>query len=406
MSELLSRLPKTVPLTTDIEDEVMSVGEKLSAQFMSAVLEDHGVPAEYVDLSHIVPPDKQDSRLNEEFYQHLAPIIGRRIEACGQKVPVITGYFGPIPGGLLHTCGRGYSDLLAALVAVGTSARELQVWKEVSGIYSADPRKVPTAKFLSTIDCGEVNELTFYGSEVIHHFTIDHCLPLIPIRIKNVKEPEGPGTLIIQKASPHGSSTTTTTTKSPYHFQRQKRPTAVTTKDSITIVNVHSHRKVGSPEFLAQICDILNKHKLAVDLFELNEMHVSLAVHSQTPFVGFKSSNTTSSSSTRATLADREQDLETQAAQHRDLQASIEELGQYGTVEVIRGMAIISLIGTELKRSIGIAGKFLTALGDNNINIEMISQGASEINISCVISGRDERRAVNVVHTALFTFSD
>ena len=413
LSELLSKLPKTAPLETALEDEVMSVGEKLSARFMRAVLEDYGIAAEYVDLSHIVPSDEQNSQLNEDFYKRLAPIIGRRIEACGDKVPVITGYFGPIPGGLLHTCGRGYSDLLAALVAVGTSARELQVWKEVSGIYTADPRKVPTAKFLSTIDPGEVNELTFYGSEVIHHFTIDHCIPLIPIRIKNVKEPDGPGTLIVQKPSLHNTSIN----KSAYLYQRQKRPTAVTTKSSITIVNVHSHRKVGSPEFLAQICTILKKNKLAVDLFELNEMHVSLAVHSQTPFVGSKptgtstSTNTTvtsptSASATATALLDRDLDLETQAAQHRDLQASIEELGHYGTVEVIRGMAIISLIGKELKRSIGIAGKFLTALGDNNINIEMISQGASEINISCVISARDERRAVNVVHTALFTFSD
>ena len=365
----------------------MSVGEKLSAQFMTALLEDHGVAAEYVDLSHIVPPEHQTSDPNKDLYSHLTHIIGRRIEACGTKVPVITGYFGPVPGGLLHNCGRGYSDLLAALVAVGTSARELQVWKEVSGIYTADPRKVPTAKFLSSIDSAEVNELTFYGSEVIHHFTIDHCIPHIPIRIKNVKEPDGPGTLIISKTAPHKS-------KDPYLHQRQKRPTAVTTKDSITIVNVHSHRKVGSPEFLAQICAILNKHKLAVDLFELNEMHVSLAVHSQTPFITSKGAK------------DEGQDQEDRAAQHRDLQASIQELGHYGTVEVVQGMAIISLIGKELKRSIGIAGRFLTALGDNNINIEMISQGASEINISCVISGRDERRAVNVVHTALFTFPD
>ena len=124
---LLASLPKDPFPNAANEDQVMSFGEKLSAQFMTAVLEDSGIPAEYVDLSNIVPPEFHHLGLDENFYQRLAPIIGRRIEACGNNVPVITGFFGPVPGGLLHNCGRGYSDLLAALVAVGTSARELQM---------------------------------------------------------------------------------------------------------------------------------------------------------------------------------------------------------------------------------------------------------------------------------------
>ncbi len=125
--ELLAGLPKAPFPTAENEDQVISFGEKLSARFMTAVLEDQEIPAEYVDLSNIVPPDLHSSGLDESFYQRLAPLIGQRIEACGNNVPVVTGYFGPVPGGLLHNCGRGYSDLLAALVAVGTSARELQM---------------------------------------------------------------------------------------------------------------------------------------------------------------------------------------------------------------------------------------------------------------------------------------
>ena len=117
-------------------------------------------------------------------------------------------------------------------------------------------------------------------------------------------------------------------------------------------------------------------------------MHVSLAVHSSTPFV----------------RQDGEEDNEDLMKQNRDLQRCIHELGALGTVDILHDMAIISLIGRDLKRSIGIAGRFFTALGNNNINIEMISQGASEINISCVISGREALRAINVVHTDLFTF--
>lgn len=130
LDRLLAGLPKVPSSSTESaknEDQVISFGEKLSAQFMTAVLEDHGIPAEYVDLSDVVPPELQNLGQDENFYEKLAPLIGQRIEACGKNVPVITGFFGPVPGGLLKTCGRGYSDLLAALVAVGTSARELQM---------------------------------------------------------------------------------------------------------------------------------------------------------------------------------------------------------------------------------------------------------------------------------------
>lgn len=140
----------------------MSYGEKLSARFIAALLDDCGLPAEFVDLSHIIdfnPPQGLDPTV----YRELARVVGERVRACGDRVPVITGYFGRVPGGLLKSCGRGYSDLLAAIVAVGVDGKELQVWKEVSGVYTADPRKVSTAKLLPSIHPAEANELTFYG---------------------------------------------------------------------------------------------------------------------------------------------------------------------------------------------------------------------------------------------------
>jgi len=210
-------------------------------------------------------------------------------------------------------------------------------------------------------------------------------------------DPQGSGTIIFLDKS-----------LDPYLDQRPKRPTAVTAKHQITVVNVHSHRKVESPEFLAQICTTLARWSLAVvsylvpdhssrdkanrsqDLFEKNETHVSLAVHSKTPFIREAG----------------EKDKEDLQNQHKDLQNAIAELGNYGTVDVVHNMAILSLIGTQLKKSIGIAGRFFTALGNADINIEMISQGASEINISCVIEEKQALRALNIVHTELFTFLD
>jgi aspartate kinase len=106
------------------------------------------------------------SELNQAFYSKLAVSIAEEILKCGGGVPVVTGYFGIVPGSLLSAIGRGYTDLCAALVAVGLGAEELQIWKEVDGIFTADPRKVPTARLLSSITPEEAAELTFFGSEV------------------------------------------------------------------------------------------------------------------------------------------------------------------------------------------------------------------------------------------------
>ncbi|KAL8835477.1 MAG: hypothetical protein Q9170_003310 [Blastenia crenularia] len=372
---------KTGVLSPQAEDQVVSVGEKLSSQLLAALLEDCGIPSVYIDLSDVIQFPVPE-RLSQTFYRDLSSCFGDIISNSGEKVPVITGFFGRIPDGLVKTLGRGYSDLCAALVAVGLSASELQVWKEVDGVFTADPRKVPTARLLPTLTPHEAGELTFYGSEVIHNFTLQQCIPRIPIRIKNVLRPHSAGTIIQPDFSAPDKS-------DPYRALRPKRPTAVTVKQQITVVNVHSNQKVDSPEFLAKICTILAAHALAVDLFEKNECHVSLAVHSKSSLV-----STTHGGENKYLI------------ENEDLKNAVRELEEYGVVDVVHGMAILSLIGTGLKRSIGIAGKFFTALGNSNINIDMISQGASEISIACVIKEREAHRALNVVHSELFTYLD
>ena len=181
------------------KDRIVSYGEKLSCRFMASLLRDRGVQAEFVDLSDII--HFKATGINADFYHQLSTALAQKIHACGTSVPVLTGYFGTVPGGLMDgEIGRGYTDLCAALCAVGLQAEELQVWKEVDGIFTADPNKVPTARLLSTITPAEAAELTFYGSEVIHHLTMDqviHASPPIRIRIKNVKAPRGNGTLVV-----------------------------------------------------------------------------------------------------------------------------------------------------------------------------------------------------------------
>jgi len=137
-----------------------------------------GIDAEYVSLEDIIPVSEDsdtipEGSLNQAFYDSVAAAVGERIKGCAPRVPVVTGFFGHVPGSLLRQVGRGYTDLLAALLAVGLEASELQIWKEVDGIFTADPRKVPTARLIPVISPDEAAELTYYGSEVVHPFTME-----------------------------------------------------------------------------------------------------------------------------------------------------------------------------------------------------------------------------------------
>jgi aspartate kinase len=301
-----------------------------------------------VDLSDVVPV-KAGKSLGLEFFHQLAAALKEKVLACEDRVPVITGYFGTVPGGLMDgEIGRGYTDLCAALVAVGLKAEELQVWKEVDGIFTADPTKVPTARLLASITPAEAAELTFYGSEVIHHLTMDqviHANPPIQIRIKNVKNPRGNGTIVLPdpvlapgQLSHHRSRSSLTNRKTP------KRPTAVTIKDKISVINVHSNKRSLSHGFFAKVFRILDTLQLSVDLISTSEVHVSMAIHS---------ANISS----------------------EDLQMAKKALEECGEVSVLNKMAILSLVGAEMKNMVGIAGRMFSTLGEHNVNIEMISQG-------------------------------
>ncbi|CAK4032995.1 aspartate kinase [Lecanosticta acicola] len=378
-------------VTDQTEDMIISVGEKLSCLYMTALLQSRGVKAAYLDLSDIINFEVGKT-LDEKFYLKVGLSIADKILALGENVvPVITGYFGNVPGGLLKEIGRGYTDLCAALTAVGLRARELQIWKEVDGIFTADPRKVPTARLLDSVTPSEASELTFYGSEVIHPFTMDQVIKAsIPIRIKNVKNPRNKGTVVLPDLEEE------LRVRKPGFFRARsysslsqdlqpKRPTAVTTKRGITVLNVHSKRRTRAHGFLRSIFDIFDNHGLSIDLIASSEVHVSMALHSE---IALLSGN-----------GEDEMKIESNA-----LQGAIDDLSFWGDVDLVPGMAIISLVGRQLRSMVGISGRFFSTLGEHGINIEMISQGASEINIGCVIEEKDADRALNVVHTNLFTF--
>jgi aspartate kinase len=354
-------------------DKVMSVGEKLSCRYMTAMLEDAGIAAEYVDLAEMID-FKVSHSLDQAFYDSIAVRCSQRLQGMTGRVPVITGFFGSIPRGLLMTVGRGYTDLCAALVAVGIRAKELQIWKEVDGIFTADPRKVPTAQLIPQITPAEAAELTFYGSEVIHPSTMDQVIRArIPIRIKNVMNPRGGGTIIYPDAlpvrgfdSPKQSPSLFRSRSSSVqsHKTGPKRPTAVTLKHKILVLNIHSNKRSLSHGFFAGIFSVLDKWRLSVDVISTSEVNISLALHSEAPLY--------------AGGGEEEYKIVDQ-----DLRGAIEELRQFGTVDIVPDMAIVSLVGKQMKNMMGIAGKMFATLGEHNINIEMISQGGCRRHARC-----------------------
>ncbi|KAL9102776.1 MAG: hypothetical protein Q9163_002094 [Psora crenata] len=374
--EVLESVQHIGEVSLKAENKIICKGEKLACQYLSILLEDRGVPAQYVDLSDVVKRYKiSTNSLENQTYKALTDAFRQDVLACGMKVPVITGYFGDLAAGLLHSVGRGYTDLAAALVAIGISASELQIWKEVDGIFTADPRKVPTACLLPFISPSEAAELTYFGSEVIHPHTMEQVIQAeIAIRIKNVMNPKGPGTVIIPNSAnselvtiPRNPGSTLVCGRSSADksaLKIPKSPTAVTVKRSVTVLNLCSNKTTRAHGFLSRIFQTLDIHHLSVDLIASSEVHVSLALHSEHPMVsGVYSSHDT--------------DKESLSIDDERLKRACNDLKQLGSVDIVTNMAIISLIGQRLKNMIGISGKFFRVLGENGINIEMISQGAS-----------------------------
>nr|KAJ3405839.1 Aspartokinase [Polyrhizophydium stewartii] len=349
------------------KDIIISTGEKLSARIFTAVLESRGLRAKYFNLDHLIQRDFDEKAIDQSFYDYIAERLAETVAPfVDSYICVLTGYLGPVPGSLLSTIGRGYTDLTAALMAVALRADELQIWKEVDGIFTADPRKAPRARKMASISPDEAAELTYYGSEVIHPFTMEQVIRAsIPIRIKNTFKPEGHGTVILPEGSSlNGSASPSDLRRSPR--ATVKHPTAVTIKDNVIVLNIHSNRKSVSHGFFAQTFLTLDRFGIVVDLISTSEVHVSMALN---PSVNEES-----------------------------LQKALKELRKHATVDVIRDMAILSLVGKEMRCMVGIASRMFSTLAAHNVNIEMISQGASEINISCVIDESSADVALRAVH--------
>eukprot|EP00808_Paulinella_micropora_P015020 g37593.t1 len=357
LNAFLESLSVIQELSARSHNQIIGTGERLSARLISGFLREHKIPSMYVDLSKVFQDIDSTA---DDFSIELRDGIGKHVMAklvetnCApETVPVITGYFGNVKNGLVESVGRGYSDLTAALVAAGCDADALQVWKESDGVFTGNPTKIAKARLLSHISPLEAAELTLFGNEVLHPFTMECALrDQVPIQILNTFDLESKGTTVDPKWTVDAAS--------------QPAVRAVSSKKGVTVISLSSNRQVGSRFYLAKVFDLLSRLGISVDLVSTALANVSMTV-------------------SEGITPEIEQQIK-------------KELSKLGTVEFFKDRCIVSVIGEGMHHQRGLAARLFGCLGAAQINIEMISQGASEINMSVVVLASQQLEAISAVH--------
>lgn len=232
-------------------DMIVGCGERLSAGLISGVLRENNIPSVYVNLSNVF--DALDA--SRRGYQ-LEAVAGIRnymssLNASSGTVPIVTGYMGEFAGGIVDAVGRGYSDLTGALVAAAVQADALQVWKESDGIFSGNPTKMDNARLVRYVSPPEAAELTYFGNEVLHPFTMECAIEAnIPIHILNTFKPESGGTVVDPAPNPEAEAE-----RGAYGA------VAVVSKKGINVVSITSNRKIGSSTFTAKVFNTIAARK-------------------------------------------------------------------------------------------------------------------------------------------------
>jgi len=340
----VSTVTELSPATLDL---LQGLGERMSAKVFAALLRRDGAEAESVDASRIVRTDDRHGCAGVDLPETIAlacdallPMVARRV------IPVVTGFIGGTPSGKYTTLGRGGSDYSAAIVAAAIDASELQIWTDVAGMFSADPRLVKTATAIPQLSFAEAGELAYFGAKVLHPKTIVPAVEKnIPVRILDTFHPDQPGTLITNETRPSIKS--------------------VTSKKGITVVSICSQGMLDAHGFLGRIFGAFAKHEVVVDVVSTSEVSVSVTVDRAVP------------------------------------QALVDELRTFATVEVESGMAIVCLVGEGIRTQPDVLARLFAAVGP--VPVSMVSQGASKRNVTFVVAESDSNFAVERVFRAFFS---
>ncbi len=345
--------------TTDI---ISSFGERMSAYIIAQAFCEQDTKAEFLDARDVVVTNNNFGAAAVEF-----DITDKKIQdhlaASNGVLQIATGFIGATENGETTTLGRGGSDYSGAIFAAALNASVLEIWTDVSGMYTADPRKVKKSFPIDLISYAEAMELSHFGAKVLEPRTVLPAMSKqIPVHIKNTFEPDAPGTLIIDKVP----------------ASKGKNLRGISSIDTISLITVQGSGMIGKTGISSRIFQTMSKSGVNIILITQgsSEHSISFAV------------------------SPREGIIAKQA-----LQAEFELELRVNLIEPIRienNLTVLAAVGENMKNISGISGRLFEALGRNGVNVVAIAQGASELNISVVISGAHEHKALNAVHEAFF----
>ena len=354
LDELLRGISAVGELTPRTSDYVVSYGERLSSMIATAAFTARDLPAVFIDPRKVIVTDAQHSRavpqteeINDRLRDSVKPLLDR------QRVPIMGGFVGATREGVTTTIGRGGSDFSAALVGAGLNAERIEIWTDVDGMKTTDPRICPNARRIKLISFEEAAELAYFGAKVLHPATVLPAVEKnIPVLVLNSRNPANEGTRILAR-TPRAHSL----------FK------AIAAKSRITVIDIVAARMLGAHGFLASVFEIFARHRCAVDVVSTSEVSISLTVDS-----------------------------------NEAIPQIAAELEKMAFVKYSGRKAIVCLVGENLRDTPGVAAQIFDAVRD--INVRMISQGASEINLTFVIDEEQVPEAVRRLHARFFTDVD
>ncbi|WP_275555739.1 lysine-sensitive aspartokinase 3 [Mixta sp. Marseille-Q2659] len=358
MLENIAMLAETAALNPSaaLTDELVSHGELMSSLLFVEILRERHVAAEWFDVRKIMRTNDRFGRAEPDV-SALAELSQQQLRPRLEKALIITqGFIGSEANGRTTTLGRGGSDYTAALLGEALQAQRIDIWTDVPGIYTTDPRIVPAAQRIDKITFEEAAEMATFGAKVLHPATL---LPAvrndIPVFVGSSKDPAAGGTLVCNE------------TENPPLFR------ALALRRKQTLLTLHSLNMLHARGFLAEVFAILARHHISVDLITTSEVSVALTL------------DTTGSTSTGDSLL---------------TQALLTELSSLCRVEVEENLALIALIGNKLSQACGVGKEVFGVL--EPFNLRMICYGASSYNLCFLVPGNDAEQVVRTLHHNLF----
>ncbi|WP_394973192.1 bifunctional aspartate kinase/homoserine dehydrogenase I [uncultured Croceitalea sp.] len=347
--------------TDKLSDKVVSYGELLSSYIISEYFISEGLDATLKDSRELIFTDENFGNASVDF-EHTYTLCNSYFSNVKEKITVVPGFVSSSSNGNATTLGRGGSDFTAAILAAATNSEILEIWTDVSGMYTANPKQVKQAKCVSHISYEEAMELSHFGAKVLYPPTIQPVLVMnIPIVIKNTFAPEDAGTLITNNKNGEG-----------------KTVRGISHVNNITLLSLEGSGMVGIPGISKRFFETLSQENISVVMITQASSEHSICV-------GI-SDNDVKLATTAVNSA-----FEYEIASHKIKPVLVES-----------DLAIIALVGDNMKSHQGLSGKMFSTLGKNNVNIRAIAQGASERNISAVIRKEDVKKALNTLHEAFF----